>query len=361
MSYRAAIIGCGRMARGHAHAFMEAGIPIVGGADISEQSLSKWRAEFGDGTKLYTDMYQMLTECKPDLVAVVTPEQAHCEAVVAAAQAGAKGIICEKPLCMNMAETDRMIEVCKKAGAVLTVSHQRHYTPQYEVARKLIEGGAIGKVQSCMAISQYMCMMTDACHTIHMMLDLMGWPKPTHLIGNIDGNSDYVYFGHRAEEGGTAYIGFEGGLFSHFTWGRCARNPDVRMFSAWDNDIMNYHYLVVQGETGQIQVSGDYYEGYSEPLGKRWLVREVHGADAKVIPVSYAGVRGDITQEVDDVIAAIEHGTPHPLDAMTHGKTIMEVMIGIYESSRRRGVVTFPVTVQDNPFLSMVDSGVFPK
>lgn len=359
MGYRAAIIGCGRMAHGHAHAFMEAGIALVAGADISEQSLEKWRADFGDAQKLYTDMHVMLAEQKPDLVAVVTPEQVHCAAVVAAAEAGAKGIICEKPLAMNLAETERMIETCKRTGTVLTVSHQRHYTPQYETARKRIEAGAIGKVQSCVAISQYMCLMTDACHTIHMMLDLMGWPKPTHLIGNVDGNSDYVYFGHRAEEGGTAYIGFEEGLYSHFTWGRCARNPDVRMFSAWNNKLMNYHYLEVHGETGKIQVSGDYYKQLG-PLNERWLVREVHGADAEVIPVEFPGPRGDITREVDDVIAAIETGKPHPLDAMTRGKTIMEVMIGIYESSRRRGVVHFPVTVQDNPFLAMVESGVFP-
>ncbi|MHB9034737.1 MAG: Gfo/Idh/MocA family protein [Anaerolineae bacterium] len=359
MAYRAAIIGCGRMAHGHAHAYKEAGIPLVAGADISAQSLEKWKTDFGDDQKLYTDMHQMLAETKPDLVSVVTPEQAHCAAVVAAAEAGAKGIVCEKPLAMNLAETDRMIETCKRTGTVLTVSHQRHYTPQYEIARQRIEAGNIGKVLSCMAISQYMCLMTDACHTIHMMMDLMGWPKPTHLIGNVDGNSDYVYFGHRAEEGGTAYIGFEGGLFSHFTWGRCARNPDVRMFSAWDNALMNYQYIVVQGETGQIQVSGDYYRGMA-PLGDRWLVREVHGADAVVVPVPLSE-RGDITREVDDVVAAIETGKPHPLDAMTRGKTIMEIMIGMYESSRRRGVVHFPVTVQDNPFLSMVDSGVFPK
>ena len=360
MTYRAAIIGCGCMAHGHAHAFQQAGIPIVGGADISQASLDKWRKDFGDETKLYTDMYTMLAEQKPDLVSVVTPEQAHCEAVVAAAEAGAKGIICEKPLAMNLAETNLMIETCKRAGTVFTVSHQRTYSPQYAAARKLIQSGAIGKVLSCVAISKYQCMMTDACHTIHMMLDLLGWPTPTHLIGNVDGNSEYCYFGHRAEEGGTAFIAFEGSLFSHFTWGRAASNPDVRMFNAWDDTMMDYQYLAVYGETGHIEVSGDYYPS-ARPLGDRWLVRETHGAESKVIPVSWENHRGDITMEIEDVIAAIETGKAHPLDAMTHGKTIMEIMIGIYESSRRRGVVHFPVTVQDNPFLAMVEAGVFPK
>ena len=358
--YRAAIIGCGRMARGHAHAYQEAGIPLVGGADISQAALDRWREYYGLELGLYTDFRQMLAEVRPDLVSVVTPEQAHCEAVVAAAEAGAKGIICEKPLAMDLTETSRMIEACRRAGAVLTVSHQRHYGPQYTAARERIERGAIGKVQSCLAISKYQCLMTDACHTIHMMLDLLGWPAPTHLIAAIDGNSDYIYFGHRAEEGGTAFIAFEGGIYAHMTWGRCARDPDVRMFNAWDDRVMDYHYLAVHGETGTVEVSGDYWSRTGQPP-ERWLVRETHGAEAKVIPVSFAGLRGDITQEVDDVIRAIETGAPHPLDAATRGRTIMEIMIGIYESARRRGVVHFPVQTPDNPFLAMVESGAFPK
>ena len=302
-TYRAAIIGCGRMARGHVHGFLEAGIPGVAGADILPTAREKWRAQYGPEQRLYTAVRQMRAEVRPELGAVVTPEQAHCAAVVACAEAGVKGIICEKPLAMDLTETSYMADACRLAGAVLTVSHQRHYSPQYTAARELIEQGAIGKVQSCVAISKYQCMMTDACHTIHMMLDLMGWPRPTHLIGAIDGNSDYVYFGHRAED----------------FWSPTGQPPE------------------------------------------RWLVREVHGAEVKVIPVTFPKSRGDITLEIEDLIRSIETGAPHPLDATTRGRTIMEVMIGIYESARRRGVVHFPVQVPDNPFLAMVEAGVFPR
>ena len=124
MGYSTATIGCGRMARGHAHTFFEVDLPLVAGVEISEQSLAKWRTDFGAGQKVYTDMHLMLAEAKPDLVAVVTPEQAHCEAVVAAAEVGAEGIICENPPCMNLAETERMIDVCKKTGTMLAVDHQ---------------------------------------------------------------------------------------------------------------------------------------------------------------------------------------------------------------------------------------------
>ena len=41
--YRAAVIGCGRMARGHMEAYKELGIPIVAGTDISERCSASFR------------------------------------------------------------------------------------------------------------------------------------------------------------------------------------------------------------------------------------------------------------------------------------------------------------------------------
>ena len=41
--YRAAIMGCGRMSRGHAAAYKALNIPIVAGADISQEALDKVR------------------------------------------------------------------------------------------------------------------------------------------------------------------------------------------------------------------------------------------------------------------------------------------------------------------------------
>ena len=144
--YRAAIIGCGRMSRGHARAYKELGIPVVAGADISEEALERAREQYG-AQKTYTDYVQLLDEVKPELVSVVTAELLHCEMVVAAAERGVKGIVCEKPMAMDLGEAKRMLDACRASGSKLTISHQRQYESQYVRARELIARGAIGKVR----------------------------------------------------------------------------------------------------------------------------------------------------------------------------------------------------------------------
>ncbi len=60
-----------------------------------------------------------------------------------------------------------------------------------------------------------------------------------------------------------------------------------------------------------------------------------------------------------DLLRSIETGAPHPLSG-ENGYAALEVIMGIYESSRRRGVVEFPVEVMDNAFLAMCESGALP-
>ena len=100
-SYRAAIIGCGRMSRGHVRAYQEAGVPLVAGADISQEALDAF-AERTGAEGLYADAAEMLAEARPDLVSVVTHDALHCPLVVGAAEAGVRGIICEKPMALNL-------------------------------------------------------------------------------------------------------------------------------------------------------------------------------------------------------------------------------------------------------------------
>jgi hypothetical protein len=64
----------------------------------------------------YTDYRQMLEQERPDLVSVVPPDDHHAAPVIAAAESGVKGIICEKPLAGSLADADRMIEAVERSG-----------------------------------------------------------------------------------------------------------------------------------------------------------------------------------------------------------------------------------------------------
>ena len=77
----AVIIGCGDVSV--YHAYKEAGVPVVAGADISEQALERSGGHTGV-EKTYRDYRKMLDEVRPDLVTVAAREPLHCEMVIAA-------------------------------------------------------------------------------------------------------------------------------------------------------------------------------------------------------------------------------------------------------------------------------------
>lgn len=355
--YSAAIIGCGRMSHGHAHAYKELGIPVVAGADIAADGLARARDEFGVD-KTYTDYIQLLDEVKPDLISIVTAEPLHCEMTVAAAERGVKGIVCEKPMAMNLGEAQRMLDACRASGTKLTVSHQRYYSSQYARARELIAQGVIGQVRFAEAFGMAESIHTDGTHTIHMLLSLLGDPKVSYLIAQIDGHSDYRYYGHRCDHGGNAFLTFENGAYAHLTWGLHTFTPKVRLHPKWDFNKYFYHAFVVHGETGRIEVDGDIFK-YEPGTAPPALVRIVRGSEVEPVAYRWPMEIGAITLEVKDLIRAIEQDVPHPLSG-ENGYAVLEVVMGIYESSRRRGVVHFPVQARDNPFLSMIEEGIFP-
>lgn len=70
-----------------------------------------------------------------DIVYVVLPNSMHAEYTIRAAQAG-KHVICEKPMGISVAECDRMIAACKKAGKTLSIGYRLHFDPyNLEMAR----------------------------------------------------------------------------------------------------------------------------------------------------------------------------------------------------------------------------------
>jgi predicted dehydrogenase len=355
--YRAAIIGCGRMSRGHAHAYKQLGIPIVAAADIVQEALDRACEDYG-AERTFTDYVQLLDEVQPDLVSIVTAEALHCEMVVAAAKRGVKGVICEKPMAMNLGEARRMLEACHESGSKLTISHQRQYNSQYVRARELIAEGAIGAVRFAEAFGMAESIHTDGTHTIHMLFSLLGNPKLSYLIAQIDGNSDYEYFGHRCDHGGNAFLGFENGVYAHLTWGLHTYDPKTRLHPFWDFSKHFYHAFAVHGETGRIEVDGDNFSRDPEATPPE-LVRIVRGGEVENVTYEWPMEKSPIALEIEDLIQTIETGAPHPLSG-ENGYAVTEVIMGIYESSRRRGVVHMPVEVEDNPFLSMIEQGVFP-
>jgi predicted dehydrogenase len=357
--YRAAVIGCGRISRMHFRSYQEAGIPIVAAADISQEALEGAKTQYGV-ERTYTDYTQMLDEVGPELVSICTHDALHCPMTVAAAERGVKGIICEKPMAMDLDEADRMLGACRASGSVLTISHQRYYTPQYVAARRLIEEGAIGALRGGETMAHSACIQTDGTHTIHMLLTLLGWPRVRYLLAQVDSQWGVEYFGYPREGGGIAFLHFENGLHGHMTWGFAERgkerSDDVRLHPKWNFTDYLYHAFTIRGTEGHLELSGDIRGEELSP--ERSYLRLVRGRKAEEMPFQWPPVPGPVTLEIQDVIESIEQGTPHPLRGET-GRDVLEVVIGIYEAARRRAVQKLPIEVHGNPLQEMIAAGTF--
>ena len=82
-----------------------------------------------------------------DAVYIGLPNNMHAEYTVRAAQAG-KHVLCEKPMAMNVKECEQMIAACKKANVKLMIAYRCHLQSSHMEARKLIQSGAMGKVEA---------------------------------------------------------------------------------------------------------------------------------------------------------------------------------------------------------------------
>jgi myo-inositol 2-dehydrogenase / D-chiro-inositol 1-dehydrogenase len=92
----------------------------------------------------FTELDAMLAMDDIDLVVVGTPNLTHCEITTRAAGAG-KHVVVEKPLCMNLAEADRMIDACEQAGVKLMYAEELCFTPKYVRLKELLDDGVLGR------------------------------------------------------------------------------------------------------------------------------------------------------------------------------------------------------------------------
>jgi predicted dehydrogenase len=92
----------------------------------------------------FRDDRQMLEASELDVIVLGCPNDLHCGITERAAAAG-KHVICEKPLCLNLDEADRMIAACNKAGVKLMYAEELCFTPKYVRLKRLLDEGALGR------------------------------------------------------------------------------------------------------------------------------------------------------------------------------------------------------------------------
>ena len=138
--YRVGVIGCGRAGTSRARAFdVHPLCKVVAIADTDAENLALGCRRFG--VPGYATYEEMLARESIDIAMPVLPVRANAGAVVAAAEAGAKAIFCEKPLTARLSAADRMVESCQQRGVYLASGVMVSSHPDYRRAYELAAGG----------------------------------------------------------------------------------------------------------------------------------------------------------------------------------------------------------------------------
>ena len=268
----------GRMPRSHAGAYHQnPQTRVVGVCELRESHLAEFKRNWGDvwpDVRLYTDYQEMLDREKPDFVSVATSDHAHADITVAAAQRGARAILCEKPIATSLSDADRMIAACDANNVLLSIEHTRRWDPQFLKVRQIIRSGAIGPLRTIVAeqLGTRAMLFRNGTHVLDLIC-FFAESEPKWLVSELE--QGFEHFTEYVADGGhdpsrdpyaSAYIHFDNGVRAfynafktkipggqnHLTCDdgrieisdRCARLVRARSHYEWDVcEIVPDHYV----------------------------------------------------------------------------------------------------------------------
>jgi UDP-N-acetyl-2-amino-2-deoxyglucuronate dehydrogenase len=358
--YRAAVIGVGGMGECHLSSLKAMPeVDLVAICDLDEERLARRAEAFGVGGR-YRDYHEMLERERPDVLGIATQVRHHREPVLAAAAARVPGVLCEKPMALDLADADAMVEACRRSGTRLAINHQGHCRPSTRRAQAMIANGDIGEP-----------------------ILIRGLHKGGRKAGN-----EIMEMGTHIADRMLCFGGEPTWCFAHFTWeGRDAEARDImeaREMNPRDRDaglVLGHRAFALFGFT-QFPAGEMHFHAYERAnnqhsgvdlLGSRGQIAlRGHRAGAQIYylptPIAFPAGGQDAWEAIDlpeetiadgssdpsvstmyrELIRAIEEGREHPSSGAV-GRATMEMIMGMYESHRHGAKVRLPLTERAHP------------
>lgn len=323
---RVGVIGCTGIGTTHASALigLEDTAILAAGCDIAQDAVDAFAKKYGDHVAQYTDHQEMLAAEALDIVTVATSDHRHADLVVDAANAGVRGIFCEKPMATSIADADRMIAAITENGTLLSIDHTRRWQPLWRHTKEaVVGGGQIGAVQYVIGtLSGSRAMLfRNGTHLVDAICYFAD-SEPAWVSAELeDGYADYDRYkgdgGHvpETEPSAHGYIHFANGVRGYYAGGPKTTRPGFRL-----EIVGTDGYILINDKIATLH-QGDAVETIEAPS---W---EVTG-----IP---AGVRELVT-----LIA--EGGTP--VSPGSEAYKVVQIIIGFLTSQQRdNGKVALPL------------------
>lgn len=240
LKVRWGLIGCGDISRRRvAPALRDSPLcELVAVSRAKSELAEEFAKEFG-ARRWCADWQDLLMDYEIDAIYVATPVHLHAEQAIAAAERG-KHVLCEKPMALNLAECDRMIDACRSNDVKLGIAYYRHFYPVVRRVKQLIDSGELGlpvvvqvnafewfdpepsSARSWLLrkdVSGGGPMFDFGCHRIEVLLDLLG------DISDVKSTLTNTFFNREVEDTATAIFQFARGTSGTLTVTHAAREP----------------------------------------------------------------------------------------------------------------------------------------
>lgn len=328
MAIRIGLIGCGSITDLHIKGYLklsESEARVIAVSDVVREN-AELRAKQAGGAAIFSDYREML-QTDIDAVDICLPHHLHKDAIVAAAQAG-KSILCEKPLCLTIAEANEVQHAVQENGVTLMCAHNQLFLPAVARAKALIDEGIFGKV--------YEVRTTDSFyHTF--TLESMGWRR------------------HRSMSGGGELI--DTGYHPSYLLLYLAQSEPVEVTSMISNHRLHFmegedsaQVLVrfADGAVGNIVTSWAYEptshtekfsfvaeKGYAYSNGSN-LCYKIRGSEEIRLELSSIDT---FASEIAAFIACLRDGQRPPHNE-ADGINVLKMILGAYQSSEQKRTIT---------------------
>lgn len=185
MDVKVAAVGMGHWGKNLVRVFHELG--ALAAICDEDPSCALPAREHYPGVPFCSNYQAILDDERINAVALATPASTHFELAKAAINAG-KDVFVEKPLALNIAEGEALVELAARRDRILQVGHVLRYHPAVRKLESLIRDGDLGQLQYLYSNRLNMgrirteenILWSFAPHDISIMLALLG-EEPSHI------------------------------------------------------------------------------------------------------------------------------------------------------------------------------------
>ncbi|RBP69092.1 putative dehydrogenase [Alkalibaculum bacchi] len=346
MSFKYAIIGCGRISPNHIAAALENNLEIVALCDIEESKMDNIIEKFNlpTDTKKYVNYKEMLQAEKPELVGICTESGKHGQIALDCIEAGANLII-EKPIALSLEEADLIIKKANEKNIKVSACHQNRFNKSVQKIREAVEQNRFGRLMHGTAHIRWNrgeeyykqapwrgtweqdggALMNQCIHNIDLLRWMMG-DEITEVVGMTD---NLIHGFIDAEDLGMALVKFTNG-----SYGIIEGTTNI-----YPQNLEETLYIF--GEKGTVKAGGK-----SVNLIEEWAFADKLD-DAEEVKEKYHENPPNVygfghTPLYTDVIDAIKNGR-QPYVTAVDGRNALELVLAIYKSAAEGKSVKLPL------------------